>query len=117
MSIEEDVIALVAEKQGISPDRIAPDMSFYRLGIDGDDAVELIEQLCERFSIDPAEIDLRRYTIGPEGWGIGPNFPSQQIISLLWTPPVPVELRVRDLIRSAETGRWFDPVSPGRGNW
>jgi acyl carrier protein len=117
MSLEEEVIALIARKQSLSPDRITPEMTFYRLGIDGDDAVELIEELCERFSINTTEIDLRRYTIGPEGWGIGPNFPSQQIISLQWTPPVPIDLRVKDLIRSAEGGKWFDPVSPGRGNW
>ena len=117
MSFEDEVIALIAKKRGISPDRIRPEMSFYRLGIDGDDAVELIEELCDRFSINPAEIDLSRYTIGSEGWGIGPSSPTQQNISLQWAPPVPIDLRVRDLIQSAEGRKWFDPVSPGLGNW
>jgi acyl carrier protein len=117
MSIEEDVVDLIADRQGIAPERITPDMSFPQLGIDGDDALELIEELCDRYSIDLGEIDLRRYTVGPEGWGIGLNSPPRQFISIKWSTPFPVDLLVKDLIRSAELRRWFDPAPAFRANW
>ena len=114
MTIPQRVLLLVAENRATTPDQIRPGMTFHELGIDGDDAVELIEAVCELFSIDPKEIDLGRYTIGPEGWGFGLNSPPNKFISLKDCPPDPVELRVEDLIRSAETGRWFDPASPNQ---
>ena len=48
MTTEEEVVALVARKTGISVSKITPEKTFYQLGIDGDDAVELIDELCER---------------------------------------------------------------------
>ena len=45
MSVEEEVIELVARKTGKSKDKITPEKTFYQLGIDGDDAVELIDAI------------------------------------------------------------------------
>jgi len=65
MTTEEEVVALVARKTGISVAKITPEKTFYQLGIDGDDAVELIDELCERYKVPVEGVDLRRY-IGPE---------------------------------------------------
>jgi acyl carrier protein len=53
MSTEQEVIALVAKRTG-RPESITPEKTFYQLGIDGDDAVELIDELCRRYQV-PAE--------------------------------------------------------------
>jgi len=60
IAIKEAVLELVAAHRATSPDEIRPEMTFKDPGIGGDDAVELHEALCERFSIDPKEIDLGR---------------------------------------------------------
>jgi len=40
MSTEQEVIVLIAERTGRPESSITPEKTFYRLGIDGDDAVE-----------------------------------------------------------------------------
>ena len=69
MTTEQEVIALVAEKTGRPESSITPEKSFYQLGIDGDDAVELISELCRRYKVPTEKIELNRY-IGPEGFGL-----------------------------------------------
>jgi len=44
ISLEEEVIELVARKTGKSKAKITPGKTFYDLGIDGDDTVELIAE-------------------------------------------------------------------------
>jgi hypothetical protein len=46
MAVAEEVVALVAKKTGKPESSITPEKTFYQLGIDGDDAVELIGELC-----------------------------------------------------------------------
>jgi acyl carrier protein len=69
MSTEQEVIALVAKKTGRSESSITPEKTFYQLGIDGDDAVELIDELCRRYQVPAEKVDLTKY-IGPEGGGL-----------------------------------------------
>jgi acyl carrier protein len=108
MLIEEEVIGLVSQKTGIALQKITPEKTFYQLGIDGDDAVELISELCERYEVPTQQIDLRKY-IGPEG-GFG-------VINHLFNAVSrrksveQKELRIRDLIKTAVDRRWFDESS------
>jgi acyl carrier protein len=105
MSLEDDVIALVSRKTGISSVKITPEKTFYQLGIDGDDAVELIAELCDRYQVPTNQIDLTEY-IGPEG-GFG-------VINHLFNAIIgdggaaQKELRIGDLIKTAQDRRWFD---------
>ncbi len=69
MTTEQEVIALVAKKIGRPESSIMPEKTFYQPGIDGDDAVELIDELCKRCKVPAERIDLKKY-IGPEGGGV-----------------------------------------------
>ena len=42
LTTEQEVVSLVAKKTGIAASRITAEKTFYDLGIDGDDAVELV---------------------------------------------------------------------------
>lgn len=105
MSIEEDVIGLVARKTGISARKITPEKTFFQLGIDGDDAVELISELCEQYLIPAQEVDLKRY-IGPEGSFTVANHLFNAVARRKNVEQK--ELKIADLIKTAEDGRWFD---------
>jgi acyl carrier protein len=105
MSTEQEVIALVAKKTGRPESGITPEKTFYQLGIDGDDAVELIDDLCKRYQVPVEGIDLRKY-IGPES-GFG-------LLSHIFNAArgkgtaERKDLKIGDLIKTAETRRWFD---------
>jgi acyl carrier protein len=105
MSIEQEVIELVAKKTGKTKDKITPEKTFYDLGIDGDDAVELVDALCERYQVPVEGVDLRKY-IGPEG--------AFTVINHVFNAVAREgsverkELRISDLIKTAEDHRWFD---------
>jgi acyl carrier protein len=107
MTIEQEVISLVAEKTGRAEDSITPERTFYQLGIDGDDAIELVEELCTRYEVPAKEIDLNKY-IGPDGGGV-----FNHILSAFGHKDKNVnqqrkELRISDLIKTAKDRRWFD---------
>jgi acyl carrier protein len=107
MSKEEEVIEFIAKKTCIAPEKITPDKSFYDLGTDGDDAVELVDELCERYKVDIEGLDLSRY-IGPEA-GFG-------VVSHLFNALTRKrsaerkDLKIGDLIKTAEDGRWFETI-------
>ena len=105
MSLEEEVIELVARKTGKSKAKITPEKTFYDLGIDGDDAVELIAELCERYEVPAEEVDLRKY-IGPEGAFTVANHVFNAVTRNDSTERK--ELKIGDLIKTAEDRRWFD---------
>jgi acyl carrier protein len=108
MTTEEEVVALVAKKTGISVTKITPEKTFYQLGIDGDDAVELIDELCERYKVPVEGVDLRRY-LGPEaGFGVISHIFSALIRKSHVEPEERKELRISDLVKTAEDHRWFD---------
>jgi acyl carrier protein len=108
MLLEEEVIGLVSKNTGIPARKITPEKTFYQLGIDGDDAVELISYLCERYQVPTQGIDLGKY-IGPEA--------GFTVISHIFNTVnskgslEQKELRIRDLIKTAEDRRWFDQPS------
>ena len=105
MTTEEEVIALVARMSGRPVSSITPEKTFYQLGIDGDDAVELIAELCKRYQVPEEGIDLRRY-IGPEGTGL-----LAHILVVMREgkhQQETKELRIGDLIKTAQEHRWFD---------
>jgi acyl carrier protein len=107
MSVAEEVVALVAKKTGRPESSITPEKTFYQLGIDGDDAVELIGELCRRYEVPTEKINLSKY-IGPEGSGILNHI--LYVFSRKNTQSTEecAELRIRDLIHTAEDRRWFD---------
>lgn len=114
------VKAFVAEHHRIAEKKFNPDTRLVEdLGIDGDDAVELIEAFCEEFEIeDMSDFNFSNY-FGPEGCNpIGDIFGSLYCLLFdrsktlgteekLRATPVPVTLR--DLAESAEAKRWIPP--------
>lgn len=105
MSTEQEVIELVARKTGKSKAKITPEKTFYDLGIDGDDAVELIAELCKRYQVPAEGVDLRKY-IGPEGAFTVASHVYNAVARNGSTDRK--ELRISDLIKTAEDHRWFD---------
>ncbi len=104
MSTEQEVIALVAKRTGRPESSITPEKTFYQLGIDGDDAVELIDELCRRYQVPAEKVDLNKY-IGPEGAGL---FNHILYAVSCKSSEERKELRIGDLIKTAEDRRWFD---------
>jgi len=103
MSVEQEVIALVVRKTGISASKITPEKTLYQLGIDGDDAVELVDEVCERYHVRVDKVDLNKY-IGPEAaFTVSSNF-----FNAVMGDAERRDLRISDLIKTAEVGRWFD---------
>ncbi len=106
MSTEQEVIALVAKRTGRPESSITPEKTFYQLGIDGDDAVELIAELCRRYQVPAEQVDLNKY-IGPEGGGLF-NHILYAVSGKKKGSEERTELRIGDLIKTAEERRWFD---------
>ena len=108
VSTEQEVIALVAKRTGRPASSITPEKSFYQLGIDGDDAVELIDELCRRYQVPAEQVDLNKY-IGPEGGGLF-NHILYAVSGKKKAGQTKerTELRIGDLIKTAEDRRWFD---------
>ncbi|MBQ9578073.1 MAG: DUF1493 family protein [Ottowia sp.] len=104
----EDVIALIAEETALSPERIQPQHSLnFDLGVDGDDAEELLLAYREKFLVDMSGFDFHRY-FDEESHALS-------LFLLLWRllaggekPKEP--LFVRDLLRAAQLGFW-SPVA------
>jgi acyl carrier protein len=106
MTTEQEVIALVARKTGRPEHSITPEKTFYQLGIDGDDAIELIDELCRRYQVPAEKVDLNKY-IGPEGGGLL-NHILYAVSHKNRSSEERKELRICDLIKTAEDRRWFD---------
>ena len=106
MSTEQKVIALVARRTGRPESSITPEKTFYQLGIDGDDAVELIDELCRRYRVPTEKVDLNKY-IGPEGGGLFSHILYAGSRKSKGSEERR-ELRIGDLIKTAEDRRWFD---------
>ena len=97
-----DVIAIIAEETSISPERIQPQHSLnFDLGVDGDDAEELLRTYMEKFHVNMQAFDFHRY-FGDER--------AFNIFAYLWQIFTGIEkqepLFVRDLVRSAQLGHW-----------
>lgn len=97
--LSERVFHLIAEQTGIPVERVQLKSSLLNdLGVDGDDAVELLESLAVTFGIDFSNFRFRDY-FGAEGFDI-----------LSWFVDLvlgrrPKELLVADLVKAARVGR------------
>jgi acyl carrier protein len=93
----QGVIELVAEQTGVSPSRITATTRIGEdLGVDGDDASDLITAFATRFQVDIAAFNFSRH-FGPEA-GFSP---------FCIHPSPPLEpVTVGQLAESAERGVW-----------
>lgn len=93
---------LISEAQGIKPDKISLESDLLLdLGIAGDDAAELLEEIDKRFIIDWNDLHLGIH-FGNEGQGYPPPWMLKNDCSIFEHQPC----SVRDLVLAAETGIW-----------
>ena len=121
----------VAEATGYPLDRVQMETRPSEdLGVDGDDAVELLEAFVERFGVDLSELRFDRH-FAPEGlpfsaglilslgavglmllwvWAWWAALLGAALVVVLWKRQAPnsYALRVRHLVVAAEMGRWDD---------
>jgi hypothetical protein len=112
-SIEDEVIAFVANFTGYPLEQITPQTTLFGdLRVDGDDGNEILATFMERFSVDMSAC--RPLHFGPEC--LAPWAPLVWLL-LLWRALVEedstpescarlVPIRIQDLIDSAKAGRW-----------
>ena len=111
-SLTKEVVQLVAQQTGVPSERISPQTTLFGdLGIDGDDAAELLAAFAEQFRVDLSEFESRRHFGGEGMWPHQiPLFFWRLFRSIRGDEPheiggvVPV--RVGDLVRAAQEGRW-----------
>ena len=97
----ETVIQIVAEQSGIARDKLTDDTRIFEdLHLDGDDVVELVEQVATTFGVDMASYRWYHHH-GPEGCN-----PLWLIVRPWWMRKTHIPIRVADLIEAARTGVW-----------
>ena len=103
----EDVAQLIADTTGVHPSQITPIARLEKdLGITGDDGLELLEVLAERFGTDFDRPNHgRRYLFHPEGFDIF------AILGLSSYTVIPIT--VSDIHLAVVRGHWEDPPSSG----
>ena len=108
---------LVAKQVGVRPETITPETTLFGdLGVDGLDGSDLFEAFAAEFHVDLTGLDLRRH-FGPEGFGCNVILLPYFLIDDYFRPGDPHEkagmipIRVDDLVRSADAGRWVGPGS------
>ena len=103
--IEEQVKLFVAQQTEFKIDKISLSTELGKdLGIDGDDAVELLENFSEKFQVDLSTFEFDKYF----GMESGLN-PVMWLISMLFGSSVyDLEpLTIQDLVDSAKAKRWL----------
>jgi acyl carrier protein len=99
------VFTFVAEETATPPEKISLETSLRKdIGVDGDDAEELMERFSKTFQVDMKEFQIDRYfypehycTFSPFGfvrWLVGDH------------PHLTDSIRIADLIEAAECHRW-----------
>ena len=108
-SLYDRVVAFVAKERAVRADRLKPETTLLGdLRTDGDDGIELLEDFAREFHVDMSGCDASRY-FGSEG--LPPWFLFYWII-LAFRRGTSEErarlqpIRIADLVRSAELGRW-----------
>ena len=95
----ERVIDLVVDETGARRGKIREDSQLGEdLGIDGDDADDLMDRFFREFSVDRSGYNFLDH-FGMEGFRL------KDLIS----PPRTIPVRISDLVRSVEAGRWIRP--------
>ena len=103
--LSERIIALLADKRGIRPERIKKTSCLLEdLGMDGDDAAEFFEKYGNQFGVDLKNMQWNRH-FGPEGCN-----PFAVFTPSFWKwRRTHRAIRVEDLILAAKVGKWnFD---------
>lgn len=96
--IEKAVIGLISTKMQIPVDEIERTSTFRSLGIDGDDAAELMQEYADTFEVDMSGFKGSDY-YGPEA----------AYLPLPWRKPPRHKLTVDHLIHVAKNRRWVTP--------
>ena len=100
------VIDFVAPQVGVATSKIKSGTRlFHDLGVDGDDGVEFMEAFCKHFQVDPSTIQIDKH-FGPESAAM-----PWTIIWWVFSPSCRrgdgfLPIRIRDLVESAQTGKW-----------
>jgi len=93
-ALSEAIVRFVAEKVGVRRSKVSEGTRLREdLGVDGDDAYDLLTAFIKEFRVRNENFDLADH-FGPEGWG------SFGLIGRL------LPLTVQDLIDSAAAGEW-----------
>ncbi|MDO8827249.1 DUF1493 family protein [Methylophaga sp.] len=106
--MESEVIAFLSEFTGVKSENISSDTLINDdLGVDGDDGFELLEKFSARFGVDLSPISETYF--GPEGFSVGflvlwPYYLYRRIKG--YKPQTIAPLPVRQLVKSAEAGKW-----------
>lgn len=108
-SLLDQVVAFVAKELAVRADLLNPETTLLGdLGVDGDDGDELLSEFGRRFGVDMSTCKPGLY-FGPEG--VAPWFLLNWLVQAFrrGTPEDRARLRpirIIDLVRSAERGRW-----------
>lgn len=108
-SLYDRIVAFVSKERAVSPDRVKPETTLFGdLGTDGDDGIKLLEDFAREFHVDMSGCDASRY-FGSEG--LPPWFLFCWIILAFRRGTLEERarlqpVRITDLVRSAELGRW-----------
>jgi len=97
MSIRDRVVEFVAARILVDPESLAESCCFYDLGIDGDDATELLASFAQHFQVDMRGFMPRSY-YGPEASWI-PFFGGKRPEKAL---------TIGMLIKAAENRKWTE---------
>ena len=102
MQTEEEVISFIREWLGCSEKNLSLDTRIGQdLGVDGDDAIELLEEYSRRFSVDLSEFQYNDY-FGPEA-ALNPFYLIYHLfIWLTKNRTILKPLYIRDLVEGAK---------------
>ncbi len=108
-SLHDRVVAFVSSQRGVRADRLSPETTLFEdLGTDGDDGIELLEDFAREFSVDVSQCDPSRY-FGSEGLPLWFLFDWIVLAFRRGSSEQRARfhpIRIADLVRSAELGRW-----------
>jgi hypothetical protein len=104
----DGVFRLVAFHSGLTEVRLhAGDRLLHDLGIDGDDASELMSAFFRMFPVDPCDFHFRDHFCDE---GIPLTWPFLMIANLI-EPPQLRAITIGDLVRAAHERRWASSVT------
>lgn len=98
-NIDDKIIDFVVREAGFKHHQISLQSDLRNLGIDGDDAIELMNKFSQEFSVDMSKFDFKRH-FSPEG------FNPFLILFPSWWRRKLQSITIRDLVKAAETGVW-----------
>lgn len=120
--LETRVHRFVADRLGVPSHRLTRATTLFGdLGVDGDDAAELLEAFGEAFGIDPTDLELARH-FGPEGlwpWTVAEWLRQAARSGTREDRAGLRPITLGDLARAARDGRWTfegaEAERPGEG--